>query len=299
MKRSEALAGLALAALLTLGSATASAQVISAKATVPTCMTLAGAAKDCIDTGFLNKSVGGANSDFIGAPEVVGSSRPATFSSAFDAWDAANGDEWMLVNGGMVDVSISAHLGVSANADSAGLDPVLFTVSGSQATLSNLVWTQALVVNYSPLTGRLARPEQTLDTFDFSQNAAGSNPRFPKSCVPASSGASPKNGAFCGPIYPFQYGAESANGVDPFIDSPQGDWPNASFDAVALLSTVSQTTHTLTVYQGMSYGFSLSVPGIPEPPSAALLMVSLPAFLMIRRVRAWAIIAKRGSTTLL
>ena len=305
IKWNEALSGLALAALLTLGSA-ANAQVISGAARAPVCLTLSGTAKNCTDKGFLNETPVGANSDFIGAPEVGGSTTPATFTSAFDAWDVANGDIWTLVNGGPVDVSLSAVIGISASADGAGLNPVLFTLTaprGDQQILDNLVWTQALVVNYSPLKGSLARPEQTLDTFDFSQNAAGSNPNFPKSCVSASSGASPKNGAFCGPIYPFQYAAELANdkmygvpmGVDPFYDAPQGDWPSASFEAVTLLSTVSETTHTLTVYQGLSYGFSLSV---PELPSAALLTIGLPALLLVRRPWGWAIITKRTSTTL-
>jgi hypothetical protein len=305
MRWNETLLGLALAALLTLGSA-AHAQVISGTATASVCLTLSGTAKNCTDKGFLNKTPVGANSDFIGAPEVGGSTTPATFTSAFDAWDAADGDVWTLVNGGGVDVSISAVIGVSASADGAGLNPVLFTLTappGGQQILDNLVWTQALVINYSPLKGSLARPEQTLDTFDFSQNAAGSNPKFPKSCVAASSGASPKNGAFCGPIYPFQYAAELANdkidgvpmGVDPFYDAPEGDWPNASFDAVTLLSTVSQATHTLTVYQGVSYGFSLSV---PELSSRALVLIGLPALALARRPRGGAIVAKRTSTTL-
>jgi hypothetical protein len=170
------------------------------------------------------------------------------------------------VNGGSVAVSTTANIWIDAGVDGAGLGPVLFTLSGSQTILKNLVWTQVLVVNYAPLMGALSTPIETLDTFSLSQDPAGDNPNFPKSCVPASSGASPANGAYCGPIYPFQYGTGYQNyslngvrlGVDPFYDAPQGDWPNASFDAITLLSSVSQATHTLTVYEGWSYGFSLS-----------------------------------------
>jgi hypothetical protein len=140
MKWNEALSGLALAALLTLGSA-AQAQVISGAARAPVCLTLSGTAKNCTDKGFLNETPVGANSDFIGAPEVGGSTTPATFTSAFDAWDAANGDIWTLVNGGAVDVSLSAVIGISAGADGAGLNPVLFTLTaprGDQQILNNL-----------------------------------------------------------------------------------------------------------------------------------------------------------------
>jgi hypothetical protein len=37
---------------------------------------------------------------------------------------------------------------------------------------------------------------------------------------------------------------------------------------------------TLTVYQGVEYGFTLST---PEPPTWALLMAALPGLLVIRR----------------
>ena len=129
------------------------------------------------------------------------------------------------------------------------------------------MWTQALVVNYTALTPGLAEPIETLDTFSLREGSPG----FPTSCVPASSGASPSGGAFCDPIYPFQYGDTLANfslagiplGVDPFIDAPSGLWPNASFDAITLLSAVT-APDTLTVYQGVEYGFTLST---PEPPT--------------------------------
>ena len=109
--------------------------------------------------------------EFIGSPSVNGAT--ATFTTAFDAWDEASGGAWKLVNGGTISVSTSAYTGINASVDGAGLSPVLFTVSGSQTILKNLVWTQALVINYSPLTGPLAKPEETLDTFSLSQNAAG------------------------------------------------------------------------------------------------------------------------------
>ena len=66
--RDGVLSGLVLAALLTLAPA-AHAQVVSAAVTLPTCVTFAGGtAANCTDTGFLDLSLAGANSEFIGAP---------------------------------------------------------------------------------------------------------------------------------------------------------------------------------------------------------------------------------------
>lgn len=321
MPREGALSGLALAAFLALWPAAAQASVVSATDKLSSCLypTRSGAtgvALNCADTGFFNTTLAGASSDFIGAPKVSGSI--ATFTTAFDAWDEANGDKWTFKNGGTLNLTIRVNIGLSAGIGGAGLSPVLFTLSGaSQQTLQNLVWTQALFINYSPLAGPLAGSEQTLDTFSLSQN--GSNPNFPKSCSPASSGV-PAAGAFCGPIYPFQYASEYKNstldgvtlGVDPFYDAPEGDWPDASFDAITLLSKVSVVNgkHTLTVYQGVSYGFTLSAAdllsgpsyisgvaasSIPEPPVWALMIVSLPALLVIRRQTGSSTTEKRRS----
>jgi hypothetical protein len=136
----------------------------------------------------------------------------------------------------------------------------------------------------------------------------------------ASSGASPAGGAFCGPIYPFQYGSKYENytldgipvGVDPFYDATQGDWTNADFDSLAPLSKASEATHTLTVYQGISYGFDLSATvlsnavsfehagsglPVPEPPVATLLLIALPGLLLLRRQQAVALVARRGAAT--
>ncbi len=257
--------GLGVAALLafTLVAANAArAGVVSAAVTLPSCD--GGRLRNCTDTRYLSKEPAGEKSRFIGSPAVGGA--VATFASAFAAWNAANGDAWKLVDGGKLDLRIDATVDVSASNSAGGLSPVIFTLGGgSAALLGKLAWTQALVVNYTPIGGALRTPIETLDTFGFSQDANGDNPGFPKTCAGASSGASPSNGAFCGPIYPFQYGATLSNrvlhgvrlGVDPFYDAPQGLWPNASFEAVALLSSVEPLMDTLTVYQGEAYGFSL------------------------------------------
>jgi hypothetical protein len=68
----------------------------------------------CIDTVSVNKSLVGASSQFIGSPIIAGSSLPATFTSAFDAWDVANGGDWTLVNGARFNLSINAYVGADA-----------------------------------------------------------------------------------------------------------------------------------------------------------------------------------------
>ena len=241
----------ALLAFMAVAAHAASANELSAAVTLPSCN--GGLLRNCADTRHLSTASAGETSPFIGSPAVGGA--VATFASAFSAWDAANGDSWKLVNGGNLDVRINPTIGNSASDFGGGISPVIFTLSGaSAALLSQLVWTQALLVNYEPLEGPLLKPIETLDTFSFSQDAKGDNPDFPKSCTRASSGASPSKGAFCGPIYPFQYGATLSNvvldgvrlGVDPFYDAPQGLWPNASFEAITLLSSVNASTDTGT-----------------------------------------------------
>jgi hypothetical protein len=280
--------GLALTALIALAPVGAQAAVLTQSYAVASCNN--GALSECTDTVSLNTTLAGAASNFIGDPTVGGSL--ATFTTAFDAWNAAQvaagGASWTLVNGGELNLTIHAAIGAALGNFVGGLSPVLFTISGeSQLLIPDLVWTQALVVNYSPLQGALSTPMQTLDTFSLSQD--GTNLNFPTSCSTWSNGAGAQGATFCGPIYPFQYGTSLSNyglvtpsgtiplGDDFFYDAPAGEWPNASFDAIALLSTVNTSNDTLTVYQGVAYGFSLSavstsVEPVPEPSTWAMLL---------------------------
>jgi hypothetical protein len=299
MKRATGKSFFALAAgaFLSLAPFASQAQIVVDQATLPSCVTTSGPEINCkdtafIDAGFLSSQFYNADSTFIGSPTLPGSSMAPTFTDAFKAWNDANGGLWTLQNGGILQgVSIKSVLfGPAASQDMggdfvAGGDLILITLNGSRKKLANLVWTQALFINYTPVLGPLPAPIVALDTFDLSQN--GSNPDFPKTCVAASSGASPSGGAFCGPIYPFQYGTMLRNqtfagvpfGVDPFFDAPTGLWPDASDDAIVLLSQVDSQTHTLTVFQGLGYGFVLSV---PEPSTWALFLLALPAMFVLR-----------------
>ncbi len=201
----------------TLSTGSASGAVETNSVTLSSCF--GGAYRSCTDAGSLSTTFASAGSAFIGSPIVGGGL--ATFTTAFDAWNAANGGAWTLVNGGVLEnVSITATIDLSPTtlpSDSqyvAGLAPVIFEISGSglNATLlSELVWTQALVVNYAPLVGLLSAPIETLDTFSLSQDPQGDNPNFAKSCSVWSNGAGAKDSTFCDPIYPFQYGTSVAD----------------------------------------------------------------------------------------
>ena len=279
------------------------ASVLTNTVTQPSCNN--GAFVNCSERTYESDTLANASSTFLGSPILGGT--PATFTTAFSAWDAANGNAWKLVNGGTLNLTISPDVSVGVSSTNnwvAGLS-ALFTISGESAFLiPKLVWTQALVVNYSPLTGPLSRPIQTLDTFSFSQD--GSNPSFPTSCSSWSNGAGSRGATFCGPIYPFQYGTSVAEqrfgrvafGDDPFYDVPQGNWPDASFEAFALLSEVNPATDTLTVYQGIEYGFQLAV---PEAATWAMVELGFAGFgFAVARRRSlvsWSDIDDQGSIT--
>ncbi|RBP14429.1 hypothetical protein DFR50_109183 [Roseiarcus fermentans] len=283
-KGSGAAFGRILAVLLALTAGSTHAAVVTRSVTRSNCraFSLIG----CTDAGALNQTPVGARASFLGSPSIDG--RLATFTTAFDAWDAANGKDWTLVDGGALSgVSVDATIAAGASDFAAGLSLVLFTLSGPglASVADKLVWTQALVISYTPLRGALPGPIETLDTFDLSQDAAGDNPWFPKTCARPSAGASPAHGAFCGPIYPFQYGSTLSKdkldgvalGTDFFYDAPQGVWPDARYQAITLLSEVDPATDTLTVFQGIEYGFTLSATPAPEPPSWALALAGFTA----------------------
>ena len=106
-------------------------------------------------------------------------------------------------------ISRSTPTSTSARAiPPADSSPVIFTLSGaSAALLSQLVWTQALVINYTPLAGSLSRPSRRSTPSASARTPRATTPTSRRPASTASSGASPSGGAFCDPIYPFQYGS--------------------------------------------------------------------------------------------
>jgi hypothetical protein len=294
----------------------AAASVVSFSGTLPTCQTSEGATTDCTDTLYYSTDLASATSGFIGGDIAGGNPALASFTTAFNDWNSANGGLWTLVNGGALPLNFSLSLNGVIGSDGGGISSVIATLSdyqptGTEPSLSQLVWTQALFTDYTPTAGLVATPEITLDTYSLSESSGGSDGAFENACVaipgqspgpdnttPSVIGATPSSYAYCDPIYPFQYSYEyngdTLDGVtlssDFFFDGPEGPWPDTQFRAVTLLSTVTFDTNgsgaitgrVLTVYDGFEYGFSLSV---PEVGSGWLFAPMLPVLALMRRGR--------------
>lgn len=299
---------------LAAGPGQAVASVITSSVAESSCS----AGTNCVDTSFYSTTPASATSSFIAGNFPGGSSPSAdTFTTAFNSWNAANGDDWTLINGGTLNLALTlATLQPGASTFTGGIDPVIATLSNylpaaGDPSLSQLVWVQGLFINYSPKLGTLSAPITTLDTYSLSQGSASSGGAFQTACepipgqspgpnnkTPATIGAVTSGKAYCDPIYPFQYGStrngEQVDGTtlstDFFYDAPQGAWPDNAFRAIALLASVTFVTNAsdditqrdLTVYQGVNYGFNLAV-GVPEPATLWLLGSTLPLLAVPRR----------------
>ena len=285
----------------------ANATVQSLTVGVANCQFGAETAPHCYATGYLSSQIVGVTDSFIGGFPAA-QSELFNFADAFNNWNASHGGAWHLVDGGTLPISFTANVTVGAGTFAGGINPIIISINynptGNDPSLAQLVWTQALVTNYTPTsTSVLSPPDVTLDTYSFSAGSGGSGGAFQTACeqipgqtpgpsntIAANIGATASGQAFCDPIYPFQYGPSTSAGPDPFADAPQGLWPSDAFRGIALLSTVTFDTdangnvidRVLTAYEGISYGFNLSV---PEP--ATLLLLSGPTLgaLMLRRRR--------------
>jgi hypothetical protein len=289
---------LVLAALATLMAASpASATILSASTSVASCTNSHGqTVNGCTDTIYYSSSTASDTTPFLTGSIDGVNPITADFDTAFTDWNAANGNKWTLVDGGVLNLTITLSIAPSASTNSGGITPVIANISNytpgyNDPTLGQLAWTQALFTDYTPTAGPTRTPDVTLDTYALSAGSAGSGGAFQTACTaipsapnpddnttPSTIGAVPSGTAFCDPIYPFQYGSSdngaSANGVllgtDFFYDGPQGPWTTGAFRGISLLSTVTYDTNAqgtvtgdiLTVYQGIDYGFTLaSTPG--------------------------------------
>jgi hypothetical protein len=239
--------------------------------------------------------------NFDGVPPTT-----ETFQTAFTNWNVAQGANyggmWAIKNGGNLDVTFTVVDTAFAGPVLGGINPFTINVAANAGyqgpAFGTLVWTQGLYVSYGvqpPYPTDLNPPNNTLDTYSNSQGNTGSGGAFTNPCsalpgqtpgpnntTPATIGPQPVGTAYCDPIYPFQGAGAS------FFDGPSAYWPDESFRAIALLSTVTFVTDVngniterdLTVYNGVSWGFDLSV---PEPGTVVLMISALGLLVVIRR----------------
>jgi hypothetical protein len=229
-----------------------------------------------------------------------------TFTTAFNTWYTNQGPNyggnWTLINGGNLNLTFDVVETASASADFAGIGNFQITLTQNPGytgpNMNQLVWTQGLYTTYQvqpPYNISVNPPFNTLDTYSFSQGntaaAAFTNPSVaipgqtpgPNNSTPANIGATPANQAYSDPIYPFQYSDNS------FFDGPQAYWPNQSFRAIALLSTITFITNSagvithrdLTVFNGIDWGFDLTLP----EPNPLIMLLSILTITILRRRR--------------
>jgi hypothetical protein len=244
-----------------------------------------GTAPGCGSHAFVDTNVASSTSGFYnavsfnGAPNLAGKN----FSTAFSTWNAANGNNWTLIDAGnLLDVKFNvSQFNATATQTLGGLQITVnlqnYKPGANDPTIGQLVWSQGLAISFRPPNGLTTSPPfNTMDSFSFNQFAGGCDalpgaPNANNNTTPSSFGANPSNG-YCDPVYPFQ------NAAKDFGDAPKGSYALDSFRGIAMLSTVTFKTNNvgaiierdLTVYGGVNYGFDVFV--VPEPSTVVLLI---------------------------
>jgi hypothetical protein len=126
-----------------------------------------------------------------------------------------------------------------------------------------IVWVQGLEINYTVPAGTIVAPYYAMDTSTLSGLACGGN-------------------TFCPPAYPYQYNDNS------FYDQPLDAYmppgtTQAFFNADAYLAIMNRTNQTVTLYDGVSYGWQNYVS--PEPGAWFLAAGGLSLLFIIQRKR--------------
>jgi hypothetical protein len=287
----------------------------------------------CTDTAFVVDGPAMATStSTFGSPKTFNGTAPTTqtFSSAFS--NAVSSPSiyfqptlagWKIVNGGTLDMDITAQFTVIPGPNGTTAGGMFLSASVTRydpgksklakgivaPTTAQLVWTQALYINFGP--GGTAKPANTLDDYTVNHNfGANTRPEFMAAAtpLPTPNGGTPAGQytdippnaprtpqrTYADPIYGGQLDPNlngqfngvtinSAAGVSQLLDVPAGLYSvPASFRAIALISAVNTSTKTITVFDdGVNYGFDLST---PEPP---LRIFSLLLFSLLFAAHRW------------
>ncbi|MCU0868753.1 MAG: PEP-CTERM sorting domain-containing protein [Burkholderiales bacterium] len=176
----------------------------------------------------------------------------ASFRKAFDAWNGRNtaGGQWNLKDGGALPGGKFEISTFDADAR-ATVGELIIQIDWAYdgADKGDFKWAQALQANFT-VSPRAAVPAY----FDMDVGAAAG-------CDDATLLKQ------CPPLYPFQYADRK------FYDGPRAPWPDGLFDGWTFLSKVDRTTRTLTIYEGVEYGFKLSARLVPEPGTWVMVLV--------------------------
>jgi hypothetical protein len=260
-------------------------------------------AKMGYSTGYLDTTPANIHSGFTDLDKFNGSPTlgEENFAVAFTNWNNANGGNWKLIDGGDLDIRFLVLESAFINKDKTGGGVTMNIITGDYKpaangpTLAQFGWTQAVIANFQPGVDGVSNPPiVTLDTFTTENRKGKPTPIPPGPDAKNNTTPSdlPENKApgYADPLYPFLI-KDVAKSVLGMGDEPTGLFPDASFRAIALLSTVTLKTDAdgkiierdLTVYQGVSWGFDLRV--VPEPSSAALLVLGVLSVATVTRIR--------------
>lgn len=195
----------------------------------------------------------------------------STFKTAFDAWNASGGGQgWTLVTGGTL-----------------GADTI-FNITQYTAYCSGLTGGVEITMTYTPGVGAPTPATQAnvgaattaFWTQSIVTNAPLGNNTSPYLDI---SGDAANNGGstFNPPLYPYQYTGSQFYDKPARTVVPNG--PTINWTATAYICTRNTATSTLTVYDGVTWGFSITP--VPEPTSLAALGLGGIAILRRRRSR--------------
>lgn len=193
----------------------------------------------------------------------------STYTTAFNNWNASGGGQgWTLAFGASLGAdtkfNITTYRAFVTGA-TGGVEILMTYTQGADApnpaTQANVgdpetaFWSQSIVTN-DPLNGN------TSPYLDISE------------------GTNNGGSTFDAPLYPFQY-ADTA-----FYDAPRRtvvppNGPSKSWTGSNYLVKRNLTTKTLTVYDGITYGFTVA----PVPEPATLVTLGVGALVLLRRKR--------------
>jgi len=205
-------------------------------ASVPECFGGGGSGMryvDCKSNAYLNTTV------IKGADAVQNGSE---FKKSFDAFNAKNAanQQWKLANGGELNAIFEVSTFDAFATPSVGGVEIKINFDYNGADKADFFWSQGLYLNYTVSPSASVAPFYTMDDNTFN---GVNEPNLP-------------------PLYPYQYADKH------FYDKPTGFWPNDFFNAQTFISKVDYTNRVLTIYDGVSWGYKLSVPepsaGIPS-----------------------------------